>query len=140
MWQSFGYFDALTNRRILADIHRVLRPNGRCVLDVFHREFHERRLEPRSMHREGIEIVEHREMVGDRLHVELRYDSKHAELETDIFDWQLYTPDELAAEAQAVGLALRLACASFDESRSPSADEPRMQLVFEARTAGDPHE
>ena len=135
MWQSFGYFDALANRHVLADMRRVLRPDGRCVLDVYHREFHQRALAPRVMRRDGVEVVEHRQMIGDRLHVELRYGNDNAARQSDRFEWQLYTPEELAAEAQAVGLALRTACAAFDESRSPSAEEPRMQLVFEARTA-----
>jgi SAM-dependent methyltransferase len=134
MWQSFGYFDALANRRILEGIRRVLRPNGRCVLDVYHREFHRRKLAPRVMERPGVELVEHRQMLGDRLRVELRYGPDNAEQQADRFEWQLYTPEELAAEARAAGLTLRTACAAFDESRPPSAEEPRMQLVFEART------
>jgi len=77
------------------------------------------------MRREGVEIVEHRQMIGERLRVELCYGDHDAGRSSDVFDWQLYTPDELAAEAQAVGLVLRTACTAFDESRPPSADEPR---------------
>ena len=34
MWQSFGHFDAETNAATLGEMARVLRPNGRLVLDI----------------------------------------------------------------------------------------------------------
>ena len=49
----------------------------------------------------------------------------------DVFSWQVFTPEELAAAARAVGLEQVLACATFDEDVAPSVDDPRMQLVFE---------
>lgn len=40
MWQSFGHFDADTNIAALAEMARVLRPGGRLLLDLYHRDFH----------------------------------------------------------------------------------------------------
>ena len=34
MWQSFGYFDATENERVLASFARRLRRGGRLVLDL----------------------------------------------------------------------------------------------------------
>ena len=135
MWQSFGQFDAPTNHRVLAEVRRVLRPRGRFVLDLYHREYHERRLQPRSFEREGTAVEERRNFERGRLKVELHYRVGSADggwHEADTFEWQLYTPIDLAAEAPSVGLELRVACAAFDERRPASAEEPRMQLVFEA--------
>ena len=42
MWQSFGFFDSVTDDLVLAAIREVLRPGGRLVLDLFHRTFFER--------------------------------------------------------------------------------------------------
>ena len=41
MWQSFGQFDLITNRLVLAEWARVLRPRGRLVIDLYNRAFHE---------------------------------------------------------------------------------------------------
>ena len=128
MWQSFGYEGAEGKRAVLADVRRALRPGGRLVLDVYHRDFHAAREGTRAIVREGARVTEERRMAGARLHVRLRYEDGG---DGDECDWLLYTPAELAAEGERVGLAPRLACAGFDESRPPSAAEPRAQLVFE---------
>jgi SAM-dependent methyltransferase len=47
--------------------------------------------------------------------------------ERDVFEWQLYTPDELASLAE---LELVLACAAFDESAPACGEAPRMQVVL----------
>lgn len=41
MWQSFGYFDADQNLAVLHGIRDLLRPRGRLVLDIYHRDFFE---------------------------------------------------------------------------------------------------
>jgi SAM-dependent methyltransferase len=35
---SFGYFGDEDNRRVLAEVHKVLRPSGRVVMDLNHRD------------------------------------------------------------------------------------------------------
>jgi SAM-dependent methyltransferase len=139
MWQSFGQFDAMANRDVLKDIRRVLRSRGRFVLDVYHREFHQQRLGQRLLVRDGTRVTEGRTMMGRRLQVVLEYQEAADgldERETDTFEWELFTPDELAAEARSAGLQLLKACATFDETRVPTPEEARMQLVFEARDIG----
>ncbi|HEY9225591.1 MAG TPA: class I SAM-dependent methyltransferase [Gemmatimonadaceae bacterium] len=135
MWQSFGHFDEIGNRDLLAEMARVVRPGGGLLLDVYHREFYERTQGERRIERYGLRVVEQRWMDGNRLHVGLRYEYKVGDerpVGVDEFDWQLYTPDELIAEAEQVGWKLRKVCSGFDESCAPSAERPRMQLVFTA--------
>lgn len=131
MWQSFGYLDAAANRAVLAGVARLLRPNGRFVLDVYHRDHYAQSEGERRFERGGVTVTERRSMEGRRLRVVLRYDSAEATTGADEFDWHLYTPAELAAEGASVGLTLALACAAFDEARAPSDRDARMQLVFE---------
>lgn len=127
MWQSFGHFDADSNAAVLAEMARVLRPRGRLVLDVYHRDFHAARLGERTIERDGARVRERRSMSNDRLRAELTYQDGSS----DVFDWQLYVPDELAALAARSGLPLTLACAEFDEQVAASDTHARMQLVLE---------
>jgi SAM-dependent methyltransferase len=126
MWASFGWFDDAENRRILAAMTRNLRPGGRLVLDVFAPEFHRRRAGTREV-RPGVR--EEKQVVEATMHVLLTYGDGGQ----DRMRFRLYEVGELAAMGADAGLVLTLACTGFDETRRPSPDEPRMQLVFERR-------
>jgi SAM-dependent methyltransferase len=131
MWQSWGYFDAVTNLRILRDLHGVLRWGGRLILDIYDRRFFETRQGERLTVRDGREITDVKRLDGDRLFTELRYSGSHV---VDRVDWQVFTPDSMAAFASNAGFATVLQCADFDETRAPDESLPRMQVVLEART------
>jgi SAM-dependent methyltransferase len=128
MWQSFGHFDADSNAAALTEMARVLRLEGRLLLDVYHRDFHAAHLGERTIERDDVRVREHRSMSNGRLHVVLAYEDNGR----DVFDWQLYVPDELAELGSGAGLTLKLACAGFDEAVPASSAHPRMQLVFSA--------
>ncbi|WP_102127111.1 class I SAM-dependent methyltransferase [Deinococcus planocerae] len=127
LWQSFGFFDEATNAAVLRGLHGRLRPGGRLILDVYHRDFFEAHQGEGHFTRGGLAVAEHKRMAGGRLRVELDYGG---EQEGDAFDWQLYTPGELEELARSVGLTCLLACTGFDERQPASAASPRMQLVF----------
>ena len=128
MWQSFGHFDADSNAATLGEMARVLRPGGRLLLDVYHRDFHASRLGERTIERDSVQVREHRSMSDGRLRVVLTYeDESH-----DVFVWQLYVPGELAELGARAGLTLVRACAEFDEATPASPAHARMQLVFSA--------
>jgi SAM-dependent methyltransferase len=129
MWQSFGHFDSAGNRSALVETHRVLRPGGVMVLDLYHREYYASATGCRTIERDGRRIQERRTMFGNRLHVSLRYEHPDG---GDEFDWLLYTPAELEEVARSVGYHHVLTCTEFDEHTPASADRPRMQLVFRA--------
>ena len=128
MWQSFGHFDATGNQAVLGELARVLMPNGRLVLDLYHRDFQIAHVGERQIERDGERVHETRTAAGDRLRVRLWYEAIASEEE---FNWLLYTPVSLEAAARAIGLRMRMACSEFDE-RVPASDErARMQTVFE---------
>ena len=127
LWQSFGYFDEATNRDVLAGMSARLRLGGRLILDVYHREFFEKREGVQVLERLGTTVRATNTVKGNRLTAHLEYKGGGS----DTFDWQLYTPDEITALAALCGLRLLLACTWFDEAKPPSPEVPRVQLVFE---------
>lgn len=66
-------------------------------------------------------------MHENRLTVKLKYDDQHE----DVYQWQVYSPNEITEQVRRCGFDLALACTEFDETREPSADRPRAQFVFQ---------
>lgn len=128
LWQSFGYFDEATNRNILYQINQQLTPGGRLILDIYHRNFFEQHQGTHSFVKGGISITESKCINGNRLRVNLNYGNGDT---TDVFDWQVYTPEELQKLAEVCGFQCLIACTGFDEKMSPSPEKSRMQFVFE---------
>jgi SAM-dependent methyltransferase len=127
LWQSFGYFDDSTNAAILREINNALNPNGRLILDIYHREFFEQHQGERQLERNGIKVTETKFMQCNRLIVELDY----ADHGADRFEWQLFTPDEITRLGTQYGFVPLVTCTGFDEKQPASSDSPRMQLVFQ---------
>ena len=127
LWQSFGYFDDATNRDVLEGMSARLRPGGRLVLDLYHREFFEAHEGVQELERLGTRVRATNTMKGRRLTAHLEYEGGGS----DTFDWRLYTPDETTALAALCGLRLLRACTWFDEAKPPSPDAPRVQFMFE---------
>jgi SAM-dependent methyltransferase len=127
MSQSFGYFDAATNRDVLGRLAASVREGGRVILDLWNHEFlatnqGERELETAS----GV-VRESKHLNADRLRVQLDYpDGAHEE-----FEWQLFTPAKMISLAQSVGLALLLSCTDFDMTSPTSPAKPRIQFLLE---------
>jgi SAM-dependent methyltransferase len=117
MWQSFGYFDAAENEQVLGSFARRLRPGGRLVLDLQNRDFFEPRDPTERELRPG--TVERSWLENGRRHVELDY----GDGVLDVFEWQLYAPEELEALAARHGLAPLV--------RVASPTEPTMRLLLE---------
>lgn len=129
LWHSFGFYDAATNRAVLASFRERLRPRGRIILDVYNREHAIARPLMERTRRGDVSIETRRRWVGPRLHLELLYDDEPG----DRFDWHLYSPKELAAVCEEVGLDVVLTCAWFDAGIPASAEHARMQFVLERR-------
>ncbi len=128
MWQSFGYFDAETNRDVLRQIVAKLNRPGRLILDLYHRTYFENNQGTRQVERRGIVVRITETMQSDRLTTEIDYGNAFGR---ETFSWQLYTPEEISTLAAHFGLHPVLACAEFNERVPAGADKPRMQLVFE---------
>jgi SAM-dependent methyltransferase len=127
MSQSFGYFDATTNREVLGRLSDGVREGGRVILDLWSAEFlmiHQGRYEFETP---GGVVRETKRVDEGRLFVHLDYPDGGE----DSFEWQLFTPERMISTAESVGLGQLLVCTAFDETTPPSPANPRVQFVFE---------
>ena len=126
MSQSFGYFDADTNGHLLARLGRALRADGRLILDLWNPAFFLPRQGQRSFHLSVGTVQETTRMEGDRLFTRLEYpDGKE-----DAFEFQTFSPTQMAQFVEGFGLHLLTACTSFNVEVPPSTDNPRIQYVL----------
>jgi SAM-dependent methyltransferase len=130
MWQSYGFFDSPTNERVLRVMADRLRPGGRLVLDIYNRDFFLDRQGVRTTTVRGTRVKTRQRLKGDRLIVELDYVERG---ESDVFDWQVFTPSSMSELAGRIGLILLVACSEFNPEVAPTDSNPRMQLVFQQR-------
>jgi SAM-dependent methyltransferase len=132
MSQSFGYFDPTTNRDVLGRLAAGVREGGRVILDLWNQDFFAAHQGARELETPGGIVRERKRLRGDRLYVQLDYpDSAHEE-----FEWQLFTPAQMTALAQSVGLDLMVSCTDFDNTITPSPAKPRIQFVLERSGKG----
>ena len=134
LWQSFGAAEE-DDGAVLAAMTRRLRPGGRLLLDVYHRQALARLPTEEREIRRGREVRTIRTLEGDRYRVRLSYSDSG---DRDEFEWRVFTPEELAAEGAACGLSPLLACAWFDVDIPASAEHVRMQLLFERADGAPP--
>jgi SAM-dependent methyltransferase len=127
LWQSFGYFDAVTNDRILDDIATRLRPGGRLLLDVYHPGFVRANTGTTTATRaEGCRSITN-VVTGDRLASTITY----LDGTTETMDFELLDPEDLTRRAARYGFRLVEACCWWDSDRPPTPGEQRYQLVLE---------
>jgi SAM-dependent methyltransferase len=132
MWQSLSYFDDETNTGVLRSIHDRLTPGGRLVVDLYNRASFERQQGTKQQEINGVTVLSHGYMQGNRWHSELTYrDAAGIITGGDHMEWRLYTPEEFDSLAASCGFTTLLTCAWWDESRAPSPDIGRMQIVLE---------
>lgn len=128
LWQSFGYFDDVTNEAVLRQMSSMLHPKGRLILDIYNRAYWQNNQGPRLFERKGIQIEATNTMTGNRLTCQLDYGAGQA---SERFNWQLYSLAEIAGLAAKYGLQQVLSCVEGDEARPVNAGNPQMQIVFE---------
>ena len=126
MSQSFGYFDATTNRDVLRRLATGVRAGGRVVLDLWSPEFFASHQGQRDLELQNGIVREKKHVQDDRLFVHLDYpDGGH-----DDFEWQLFTAAEMISLADSVGLKLVVSCTDFDMAVEPCPAKPRIQFVL----------
>jgi SAM-dependent methyltransferase len=128
MGQSFGHFDAGTNRDILGTLAVDVRRRGRVILDLWNPEFFKAHQGQRALKVSKGVVRENKRVTDDRLVVWLDYPEGAREQ----FEWQLFTPEQMEQLARSVGLGLLVSCTDFDLTTLPSPADPRIQFLLEA--------
>jgi SAM-dependent methyltransferase len=126
MSQSFGHFDATTNRDVLRRLAASVREGGRVLLDLWNPGFFATHQGEREFELPGGVVRENKHLEGDRLFVRLDYPDGSQEQ----FEWQLFSPEQMNVLAQSVGLGLLFSCTDFDGASPPSPDKPRIQFLL----------
>ena len=129
MGQSFGHFDAGTNRDILRKLVHGIRKRGRVILDLWSPEFFKEHQGERALMVSKGVVRENKRVTDDRLVVRLDYPEGAREQ----FEWQLFTPEQIEQLARSVGLSLLVSCTDFDLTTLPSPANPRIQFLLETR-------
>jgi SAM-dependent methyltransferase len=126
MSQSFGYFDAVTNRDLLRRLGAGVREGGQVILDLWNPEFFVSHQGERNLELPAGIVGESKRVEDGRLYVHLDYpDGGH-----DDFEWQLFTPAEMHALADSLGVSLIASCTDFERASEPSPSKPRIQFVL----------
>ncbi len=132
LWASFGYDDHAQNLHQLQAMAHTVRPGGRLVVDLYHRGFFAAGAAYRVIETGGQTVRETRMVAAGRRRVRLEYTGG----ESDGFDWQLYTPDELVEMAALCGCGPVLSCRDWDEAAPADATAARFQIVLERASTG----
>ena len=127
MGQSFGHFDAATNQTILGRLTEGLRQCGRLLLDLWNRDFFESHQGERDFQLPDGAVRETKRVEGARLFVHLTY----ATGDQERFEWQLFTPESIAAVATPLKLRLIGCSSDFGDLAVCSSSMPRIQFVLE---------
>ena len=127
MGQSFGHFDATTNRDVLQRLARAVRKRGLIILDLWNPEFFEANQGERDLKTSWGIVRESKRVDGDRLFVHLHCPDGVNEK----FEWQLFAPKQMEQLAKAGGLRLLVSCSGFDVIKELSQADPRLQFVLQ---------
>jgi SAM-dependent methyltransferase len=137
IFTSFGYFETdAENQGVLAEVHRALRPGGRLLLELAHREDLARRYADRVVevdrHPDGVRVV-----WESRFHPETgRYEARgtvhlpDGRRGTVYHSFRAYGAPELGRMLAAAGLHVR-ACYGGLDGRPLAVDSRRLVAVSE---------
>lgn len=132
---SFGYFDDEGNRKVLTEYRRVLRPEGRLLIEMQNRDEFVRRFTPAPF--------SHTVQIGDDIRIDTsEFDSVEGRIETDrvvVRDGQVRRSQNSIRLPTITELCGWLADAGFSSARftardgqPPSIDRPRLVVVATA--------
>jgi SAM-dependent methyltransferase len=129
---SFGYFEnERENMQVLEEIVRVLRPGGRCLIDLFNRDQVLATLEPREeLLRNGqrVEIERWYDAATQRINKRIRLQRPGAPSRTYLESVRAYTHEEVVRGFERAGLEITATYGGF-EGEPTGGDSERLILV-----------
>lgn len=131
---SFGYFMTdQENALVLAEIHRVLRPDGRFFIDYVNSEYVTESLIPESRRWiGGFEVVEARWIEDGRVNKRINVYQNGTLYDTLTESVRLYNPEEFQNILETNGLQIKAVFGDYDGSPL-SPERPRMIIVGRKR-------
>lgn len=134
---SFGYFESeRENTRVLHEIHRVLQPGGRFLIDLFNRDYVLPNLVPQEhQQREGYEVEIERwfDKRTQRVNKRIRVHSPQRKVQTFVESVRAYTREEVQESLRLAGLSVEKLFGSFQGEPFRSDSE---RLIFVGHRPG----
>lgn len=131
LFTSFGYFDLdAQNVQVLKEMHRVLKPGGRFIMDFLNAEYVRTRLVPHSVRTdEGLTIEENRRIEDGfvRKQIVVREQDQPDRLYSE--QVKLYGLSDFRTMLQAAGLSLDDVFGGYDGQPFDPAKSPRLILI-----------
>lgn len=130
LFTSFGYFiEDAENQQVLREIRRVLRPDGRFIIDYLNRTAVEKNLVPKSEREEsGTRILEKRWIDGDYVRKEITLTDadgrRHYQERV-----KMYTREQMVTMMEQAGLMVEDVYGDFEGHPYNAENSPRMIFV-----------
>jgi ubiquinone/menaquinone biosynthesis C-methylase UbiE len=114
LFTSFGYFtEDKDNEQVIKEIARVLKPEGRVLIDFMNREAVKEKLIPKSIREEqGVQIREERQIQGDFVQKQIWVKDERGE-RTYQERVKMYTHEEMIVMMEKAGLLLEHTYGNF---------------------------
>ena len=132
MYQSFGYFDDVEERRLLRRVHDALKSGGRFFIEILNRDSILRNFQAVS-EREyaGVRVVEEREfdVLTSRIYATIRRFESGGVVERTV-NWRMYSAHEIRSMCEDAGLRF-VAGYSNIQGQPLTLNARLMRLVFE---------
>lgn len=138
LFSSFGYFGDAGDRSVLDEIARVLRPEGRLVLDVMNPAMVRSSLVAESVRRASDFVIEERRTLldgGRRVAKDVRVSREQGEVRTWREEVRLYESTELAQMLRERSLEILYIHGDFDACHA-SPSSPRLLVHARRRLTG----
>ncbi|HZG87110.1 class I SAM-dependent methyltransferase [Paenibacillus sp.] len=131
LFTSFGYFESdAENEKVLREMHRLLRPGGRFVIDFLNPSYTKEHLVPRSTKRDGpLYIEETRTIQAGCVVKTIRVSERGASARTYEERVKLYELSDFVRMLKGAGLTLLRAFGDYDGSDYEEARSKRLILV-----------
>ena len=135
-WQTFGFLYGEARVGLFRTLHRLLRPKGRLILDLFNRQHFTHDRDEEFYADDPIDVYSSY-VEGERLKTMLSYedDRRFRDRRLAYFsDPSLPSPGEIAGLTANYELRLIASCSDYSATVVATHERPRMQLVFEVET------
>lgn len=133
IFTAFAYLESQAeDQKVLAQVHKALKPGGMFLIETIHRDALWRRFEPCGItrHEDGLIVLEERRFVPLSSRLEVQVTLIHPSGARTVYShaMRLYTVTELVAMLEAAGLVLEASYGGLDASEL-ALDSRRVVLI-----------
>jgi SAM-dependent methyltransferase len=134
LFTAFGYLEnEAEDQRVLEQVHKALKPGGRFLIELLHREWLMRHLQPSGVTRleDGALVLEERQfdILTSRITLQVTLIDAGGERIEYEHNERVYTATELARMLETAGLRVEHACGGLVEQEPLELDSHRLVIL-----------